>query len=674
MQPPTPHLRSSCEYSCVTNYKSLYSQNYFAHDTNSTSFDLSSVPDMVASLAQDQGNAVLDLGGGNGILGGLLRDRGLKAFTVDASDRRQEHYSCYDLARHSSEAVEMLLSSLHTLLGPKWIVTCLDVAEHIDREHISSFLLNLRHLTTGLCLISISTRPSSMGNRYHSSVLPISTWQKMLSLAGFEIVAADLFAAVNRGHCFQGDTEQIGAVAHWERINPFRDVNAHQHYLLLRPNAAVPDPQAFHTSIASFIDIRFRDVKRDAISAPLPSTFFSVNFIQDWSFLRSIMDVYPAQRLHLLFRKDCIAPQYLHLLRNYCERTATPYAVIDSVMEGSAALSGWGCDANSLFMTATEGLPSPTHAMNALVAYEAGQAGATTVSLQHGVNISQGFSSSCDIVGTWDRKTANRLLERMNAKGYPAVYAVGNSKFLDALIPSGSGGLSSQLGSWTCAFEAVYLIGLNLHWKMHEHGEVATYEWVRRTIERNANCLFILRPHPDDHSIYAMTDILLAPNILLLDDMTLLAMDVSIGRLMREVDGIISTNSSLHIDAMAAGKPTVMLPAQPGLAERGGLLDSSWPTRTGNAPETINAEEWSTGNLPDALKMPVEVDPEWFAPSTKALQTLATLARHPKRSPEMVERVTSALVVAGNRQLSFSRHPHQDMIRLAAALSAFVCD
>ena len=667
-----PDIPASPRYSCVTDYGSLYAQNYFAHDTQSTSFDLASVPDMVASLAHDHGDALLDLGGGNGILAALLRDRGLKAFTVDAADREQENYAHYDLASHNPEAVGMLLSGLHASLGLKWIVTCLDVAEHIDREHLADFLLNLRHLTTRDCIISISTRPSSLGNRFHSSVLPISTWQKMLSLAGFEIVAENLFTAVNQGHRFHGDTEQIGAVAHWERANPFRDANAHQHYLLIRRNAAPPGAQGLRDSIAGFLDIRYRNDKRGAINVPFPPTFFNVNFIQDCSFVRPIMDVYPAQRLHLLFREDCIAPQYLHLLRNYCERTATPYAVIGSVTEGSSALSDWGCGANSLFITATEGLPSPTHAMNALVACEAGRIGATTLSLQHGVNISQAFSSSCDIVGTWDRKTANRLLDRMDAEGHPSVHAVGNPKFLDALMPPGDGGLSVRLGSWTSAFEAVYLIGLNLHWKMHEHGEAATYEWVRRTIDRNPNCLFILRPHPDDHSIYAMADILQSPNILLLDDMTLLAMDVSISRLMQDVDGVISTNSSLHIDAMAAGKPTVMLPSQPGLTERGGLLDSSWPTRTGNAPETISTEEWSTGKLPSALNIPAEVDSEWFAPSAETLQTLAKLAPHPKRLPEIVERTTSALVVAGNRQLSFNRHPHRDMILLSEALSAFV--
>ena len=672
MPPPSLDVPASPRYSCVTDYGSLYAQNYFAHDTGSTSFDLASVPEMVASLAQDHGDALLDLGGGNGVLAALLRDRGLKAFTVDAADREEEHYAYYDLACHHPEVVGMLLSRLQAPLGLNWLVTCLDVAEHIDREHLADFLLNLRHLTTRDCIISISTRPSSMGNRFHSSVLPISTWQKILSLAGFDIVVEDLFAAVNQGHRFHGDTEQVGAVAHWERVNPFRDANAHQHYLLIRRNAASPDAQGLRDSIAGILDIRYRNIKRGAITVPFPTTFFNVNFIQDWSFVRPIMDVYPAQRLHLLFRQDCIAPQYLHLLRNYCERTATPYAVIGTAMEGFSALSDWGCGANSLFMTASEGLPSPTHAMNALLACEAGRIGATTVSLQHGVNISQAFSSSCDIVGTWDRKTANRLLDRMKAEDDPAVHAVGNSKFLDALMPRGDGGLSARLGSWTRAFAAVYLIGLNLHWKMHEHGEAATYEWVRRTIDRNANCLFILRPHPDDHSIYAMTDLLQASKILLLDDMTLLAMDVSIGRLMQDVDGVISTNSSLHIDAMAAGKPTVMLPAQPGLAERGGLLDNSWPTRTGNAPETISAEEWSTGNLPGALKLAAEVDPEWFAPSAETLQTLPTLVSNPKRPPEIVERATSALALAANRQLSFYRHPHQDMTLLSTALSVFV--
>lgn len=674
MSVSSPDIAASLRYSCVTDYESLYARNYFAHDDRSTSFDLTSLPNLVGSLAPDHGMAVLDLGGGNGVLAALLGDRGFKAFTVDAVDRQHEHYARHNLASHDPDALGLLLSRLRASLGPTWIVTCLDVAEHIDREHLADFLLNLGHLTTGDCIISISTRPSSMGNRFHSSVLPISTWQAMLRLAGFEIMAENLFAAVNLDHRFVGDAEQIGAVAHWERINPFRDANAHQHYLHIRRRAAPPHAQDLHDAIAGLLDIRYRSTKRDTITHPFPTTFFNVNFIQDWSFVRPLMDVYAARQLHLLFREDCIAPQYLHLLRNHCERTATPYAVIGNVKEGCAALSSWGCGENSLFLTATEGLPSPTHSMNALLAWEAGRMGATTVSLQHGMHISQAFSSSCDIVGTWDRTTAKRLLERRGAKGDPAIEAVGNVKFLDALLPPGDGGLSARLGSWTHGFEAAYLIGLNLHWKIHEHGEAATYEWVRRTIDRNADCLFILRPHPDDHSIYAMADLIQAPNILLLDNMTLLAMDVSISRLLQDLDGVISTSSSLHIDAMAAATPTVMLPSQSGLAERSGLFDSSWPTLAGDPPETISADDWATGDLPAALSSPVRVDPEWFTPSAEALSTLATLTQLPKRMPEAVERTTSALVTAANRQLSFSRHPHRDMIHLSTALRTFVSD
>jgi hypothetical protein len=484
-------------------------------------------------------------------------------------------------------------------------------------------------------------------------------------------VAENLFAAINLGHRFNGDTEQIGAAAHWERVNPFRDPNAHQHYLHIRRSAVPPEAEALRNSIAGLLDIRYRHAKRDAVKGPLPPAFFSVNFIQDWSFVRPIMDVYPSKHLHLLFREDCIAPQYLHLLRNYCERTATPYAVIGNVLEGSSALSGWGCDGDTLFMTATEGLPSPTHAMNALLACEAGKMGARTLSLQHGMNISRAFSSSCDIVGTWDRKTARILLDRLSVEGGPMVQATGNFKFWDALMPSGDSGLAAKLGSWTDAFEKIYLIGLNLHWKVHEHGEAATYEWVRRTIDRNPNCLFILRPHPDDHSIYAMADLLHASNILLLDDMSLLATDLSISRLMRDVDGVISTNSSLHIDAMAAGKPTVLLPVSSGMAAREGLFDCSWPTMTGNAPKTLSAQEWSTGDLPAALRIPAEVDSEWFIPSIDALQAISELASQPKRPMEAVEQVAWAMAASGNRQLSFNRHPHQDMAHLSAALRAF---
>jgi 2-polyprenyl-3-methyl-5-hydroxy-6-metoxy-1,4-benzoquinol methylase len=146
---------------CVTDYQGLYATNYYAHGAGAASFDTERLPPIIAATEAEFGGAVLDIGGGSGLLAQLLTPLGVKAFTVDAADRQATDFRRIDLSRHDPAEADDIRRHVTGAVGDRWLATCFDVAEHIDREHLADFLLNLSVLAPLAAVLSISTRPSS---------------------------------------------------------------------------------------------------------------------------------------------------------------------------------------------------------------------------------------------------------------------------------------------------------------------------------------------------------------------------------------------------------------------------------------------------------------------------------------------------------------------------------
>ncbi len=159
------------KFACVTDYQKNYSTGYFGHAPGSTSFNDAAIPGLIAEIC-GAGRGVVDLGGGNGALRDRLATFGIRCLTVDPGAATGEDFITADLSIADQDAVERLRDDIRSRLGRPYLATCLDVAEHIDIEHVADFVFNLRTVVDTEIVLSVSTRPSSQGNRYHSCVLP----------------------------------------------------------------------------------------------------------------------------------------------------------------------------------------------------------------------------------------------------------------------------------------------------------------------------------------------------------------------------------------------------------------------------------------------------------------------------------------------------------------------
>lgn len=674
----TPQISTAA----TTDYEHLYGKGYYAHAAGSTSFDTAQLPEIVAGRAAEFNHAVLDIGGGNGVLGQALGARGIRTLTVDAADRAASDYIRCDLATHGPVVANDLHQRVVENIGETYLSTCFDVAEHIDIEHLADFVLNLGALVDSQLLLSVSTRPSSAANRFHSSVLPVTTWKRLFALAGFECQPCEELQILRPTRRFSGGEANIIAVSHWQRRNPFQeDHAAHQHYMqLTRTDAAPLDPTHLREAVADLTDIAYRKRKREMIGgSELPIVNYHVNFIQDWSFVRSLMDVWPAGRLRVTLRRDIIAEPYLHMLVGFLERTGCLHAVTSSVTEGIAAMESWGDLENSLVVTATEGLTTMTHLMGSLLLIEARKRGARTLSLQHGMSTPRTFTPAAAVLGAWDEGSVQTLQSLELDDSHVRVDCVGSPKFLDALLAPSSAALRNRLGDFTAAYEKTILIALNMHWNVHLHGTDDTYDWIVRTAHENSGTLFLLRPHPDDASSYEGRADKLPSNVMIVDEMLLLSIDWPVARLVRAVDGVLTTYSTLVIDAAAAGKPVALLPHKSsGAAHCDVFLPASNPWTEGASEiPVLSDEEWAKGHLPEALSGSSLVSHDgitrYFQPSLSSLERIAQVGRSPfPGGVASAEQSVNRALATAARGLSFDKHPHWNRGLITQAIYEFV--
>jgi hypothetical protein len=550
----------------------------------------------------------------------------------------------------------------------------------MDIEHLADFLLNLSALVVSEGIISISTRPSSAANRYHATVLPIETWIELLALAGFSATTHPATQALSVTYPFAGADANIIAAAHWQRLNPFRDSEAsHQHYVhLVRTSDQTPNAGEFRHLVTDMLDLSYREDKRDTVlGVDLPVVNYHVNFIQDWYFARALMDVWPRGRLRVTLRQDLIAPPYLYMVRGILERTGCPHAVVGTVAEAMQAFETWGGLKGSLVVTATEGLPWMVHQLNSLLVLEARKRGAQTLCLQHGMTIYRSFSPAAAIVGAWDEKTATALRRHATETTHFQVMCTGSPKFLDALLPRSAGALIRRFGPSTKNFRRSVLVGLNLHWQVHSYGPQETYEWLGRLCAANPDTLFILRPHPLDHTIFERMDLLNHPNLRLADELTLLSMDWPVARLVNAVDGVISTYSTMVLDAMAAGRPVVLLPSSESLAaDTRQAIPASVPANGGiDSVTVLDQADWDTGRLPEALMRapnPMDFDSDWFAPSLKSLASIAAAGTAPPTDIGDTAGLIAKSFAKAAMDLCLDRNPEDTRRQVTETLARFL--
>jgi hypothetical protein len=210
------------------------------------------------------------------------------------------------------------------------------------------------------------------------------------------------------------------------------------------------------------------------------------------------------------------------------------------------------------------------HLLNAAFIVEARRRGWRTVQLQHGIwpyaDLHQPMAMLSDIALTWSDEFKAELdaaVEWPDGSRRPrgvtdsvrfvTTGCPGFDRYADRTSPA----LRDMLGEWTAAYRRSVLIATNLHWPQH-----------RRGAEVNPAILALAAAHPETlfvvklHPVHDVDDGFLATcpgNVVVLDEFCCLAADVDSQRLVLATDAVISTVSTVALEASLAGRPLIVL-------------------------------------------------------------------------------------------------------------------
>lgn len=370
------------DWSVVTDYKSLYVTGYFGHAAEITSFAPGSTEEFALGLAKTTGcNVLVDLGGGNGAFAQGVNSTGFPAVWTDVADINSERFKTFDLSQYDPESTDSLRIFVEAH-GQPYFVTCFDVAEHIDIEHIHSLISNLSEIISSSALISISTRPSSMGNRYHSTVMPIQGWQTLFSRFGLESHAARELDTLRTAPLIQSETETLWAISHWQHLNPFLDAyDSHQHYLRLVPSETSPAWPNAAERVSGWVDVAWRGTKRGLQPwAGNRLVVLLVDSLECWFVVRSLLDFTTSAQVRIALLSGAVPEPFKHLIANFCIRCGLECRVLGAFDDFAAVAAEWSLCATTVILSAgSEQDSTPAQALLRAASGQIAQAGATAL-------------------------------------------------------------------------------------------------------------------------------------------------------------------------------------------------------------------------------------------------------------------------------------------------------
>lgn len=665
------------KYSTVTDYAALYGTGYFAHQPEASSFDQQSLPRIIAEFCRENQIAgLVDIGAGNGLFGRIIRENGIDCIDVDVTERDDAHFIKCDFSRDDAAALATIKQRCSAQFGKSVLVTSFDMAEHVDLEHIADFIYNFSEIVEHEAIISISTRPSSRANLYHATILPIDTWKYMFGLVGLEASSFEPLQARRSGQQFRSDSQELFAVSVWQKRNLFHDHESHQHYLKLTRSAPLGvSRQDVKSRLSDVLDLGYRTAKRALVSSDeLPYLTYLVSFVQDWPFVRSLLEIWPSARVRVLLRRDFLVNSYAEMIESYLRRVGVMCHNVTTVADAARILEQCGAGQGELFVTATEGLETVIHGLASLTTLEARQRGMTTLTLQHGELISKHTAHGAQFFGAMNSNAAADLARSAAAPETVTPIVLGALKRLDSVILTADpDAIAFRLGSYAKHYARRILVGTNLHWLAHQSESGQTFDWLTAAADRYPDYLFLVRPHPDDWVALGATDLAARSNVIILDETTLMCVDWPLSRVIAAVDLVISTHSTLVGDALAAGKPTLILPTaivDPALL----VAEAQWLAQ---GAVCLTPQDIAEGSIPEIMhvdRMPIA--PRATEIETNLFATMLALVGLPDDAARIADAsaAVQAAFLADCRNLSLDSHPHSSRQKVSASLSAFARD
>lgn len=557
-------------YASITDYGALYNDAYREWRGEGTSFDRAVLPPAIAAFCRAHGLArVLDVSGGQGILAQELVARGIAAVTTDYGARPGDSVLPFNLGAHAEDAAASVLRAM----GPEggaWLTTCLDVLEHIDREHLADALQNLAWLTPRLLVVSISTRPSSLDNLLHSTLLPLRAWVLAFKAAGFAFRGLDPFPGASVSRRFP-DEDRHRLIRRWQAADIFADAGAPEPRYLVFERVGEPRPfAAVKAAVDRLCDVAHRAEKRRRFTLPEGMNVnLSLQYTQDWSLLRPLLDVLPRHRVRVLLRRNpgmTLDPDLARAIRSFLRRNGV--AVLE--FEDAAELP-WPELRGEALVAATESSIASPHLQGYQLAALARLHGCPTFLLQHGIwpraFPQQVITFASEHVLTWGGEEERRLhAGRHDWLGAAVPWGAlapgqalpfGSPKLADAQIGPFAP-LDARFGHDPARHDRAVLLGTkNLKgiWGLNNLDD-RFLERLDALTRRHPRTLFILRPHPVDGADSFLS--LREPNVRCLDEVAAALADIAPIRVAPMVDVVATSPSSMIVDAAAAGRPVLV--------------------------------------------------------------------------------------------------------------------
>ena len=136
-------------YASVTDYAAVYNDVYRDRRGAHTSFNIDILPTLLASFCRAAGvTSLLDVSGGQGRLIESLGRLGIRGLTTDICPSPGQPIITFDLSRYSETDIARIRQEMERVGdGLPHLTCCLDVLEHIDREHVFAAMRNLANLS-----------------------------------------------------------------------------------------------------------------------------------------------------------------------------------------------------------------------------------------------------------------------------------------------------------------------------------------------------------------------------------------------------------------------------------------------------------------------------------------------------------------------------------------------
>ncbi len=503
---------------------------------------------------------------------------GLRAVGCDLVAEPGDQWLALDLGQPTAQHLDKIRCAFSEGAGEDYLLTFIGIGERLIRRDIAPCLFALNELACRFVYVEIDNLPSANHNLFHASILPLSSWLALFGAAGFEPV----YLPPARHHPLATDpgTEVPPWVAEWRELDPLRDGGGrHTNRLLLRKVGSCRSAEAVAEAFAAISPLTACDpwlpagIRTETLP---PAAVFLVTCVQEFYVLMPLMAALGAARSVIIL---CDTPlQGLSETRRGIIRSfllARGYAVLDQPgMDLAPQDLPWDQwrERGAIFCAVTESTSWAGHMVGMGFSAAAQAAGMESFVFQHGIMVEYAhmpllYHSGCAL--TWS-PGFETFLQAEARPGYPSmlrqgglledtrVVVTGGPKF-DLLDGRVTGDAAFMLGRWVTDYRRVVLLATNMHWGAHRADMPHFVDDIRAVCAADPDSLFILKPHPSDPVSAMMLPDGLPGNMVVVTDNLLLMMGLTVEWLVEVSDLVVSTLSTLLLEAALAARPAILL-------------------------------------------------------------------------------------------------------------------